>query len=139
MYRPASARALDAYRHIGVETSMATTDQHQIVTLLYDGFLQALNEARGALARQDVLAKCNAINRALRILTEGLGTALDRQDGGEIARNLSALYDYCMFKLVHANAKNDDAALQEVYGLIEPIAQSWKSIRAEVTRTGSAS
>lgn len=139
MYRPASARALDAYRHIGVETSMTTLDQHQIVNLLYEGFLQAVNEARGALARGDVLAKCNAVNRALRILTEGLGTALDRQDGGELARNLSALYDYCMYRLTEANARNDDTLFKEVHGLIEPIAQSWKAIRPEVTGPGSAS
>jgi flagellar secretion chaperone FliS len=138
MYRPASARALNAYRNIGVETSVATMDQHQIVALLYEGFLQAVNEARGALARRDILTKCNAINRALRILTEGLGTALDRQDGGELARNLSALYDYCMYRLAEANAKNDDAMLQEIYGLIEPIALSWKSIRGQVTPGGAS-
>ncbi len=129
MFRPASTRSADAYRRINVETSMHTIDQHQIVSLLFDGMLQSLAAARGALARGDVAGKCNAISRALRILEEGLSTGLDRVDGGELAANLAALYDYCTRRLILANAQNDDAILQEVQRLIEPVAQGWKGIK----------
>ncbi len=71
-------------------------------------------------------AKCNGISKAIRILEEGLNTALDREDGGELAENLGALYDYCMRRLILANARNDDAMMQEVQRLIEPMAQGWK-------------
>lgn len=129
MYQTASRPRADAYRRIGVETSMHTIDQHQIIVLLYEGLLQEIVRARGALARQDVPAKCDAITRALRILQEGLMTGLDLVDGGEIAQNLNALYEYCVQQLVLANARNDDALLKEVYGLIEPVAQGWKAIK----------
>lgn len=129
MFRTASPRSADAYRRINVETSMHTIDQHQIVSLLFDGMLQALAAARGALARGDVAGKCNAITRALRILEEGLSTGLDRVDGGELAENLAALYDYCTRRLILANAQNDDAILQEVQRLIEPVAEGWKAIK----------
>ncbi len=129
MYQTASRPRADAYRRIGVETSMHTIDQHQIIVLLFDGLLREIARARGALARQDVPGKCEAIARAMRILEEGLITGLDLVDGGEIAQNLSALYNYCLHQLVMANAKNDDAMLQEVYALIEQIAQGWKEIK----------
>lgn len=129
MYQTASRPRADAYRRIGVETSMHTIDQHQIIVLLYDGLLQEIARARGALARQDVPAKCDAITRALRILEEGLITGLDMVDGGEIAQNLNALYHYCVQQLVLANARNDDSLLQEVHGLIDSIAQGWKAIK----------
>jgi flagellar protein FliS len=129
MFRPASSRSADAYRRINVETSMHTIDQYQIVSLLFDGMLQSLAAARGALARGDIPGKCNAISRALRILEEGLSTGLDRVDGGQLAENLAALYDYCTRRLILANAQNDDAILQEVQRLIEPVAQGWKSIK----------
>ncbi len=136
MYQTASRPRADAYRRIGVETSMHTIDQHQIIVLLYDGLLQEIARARGALARQDVPAKCDAITRALRILQEGLMTGLDLVEGGEIAQNLNALYEYCAHQLVMANARNDDARLQEVYALIEPVAQGWKSIKQPGQGTG---
>jgi flagellar secretion chaperone FliS len=136
MYQTASRPRADAYRRIGVETSMHTIDQHQIIVLLYDGLLQEIARARGALSRQDVPAKCDAITRALRILQEGLMTGLDLVEGGEIAQNLNALYEYCAHQLVMANARNDDARLQEVYALIEPVAQGWKSIKQPGQGTG---
>ena len=86
----------NAYQRINVETSMHTLDQHQLVSLLYEGVLTSLATARGALARGDVATKCNAISKAVRIIEEGLSTALDIEAGGELAQNLSALYDYSL-------------------------------------------
>lgn len=117
---------------------MHTIDQYQIVSLLFDGMLQSLAAARGALARGDVLAKCEAIARALRILEEGLSTGLDRIDGGELAENLAALYDYCTRRLILANAKNDDAILQEIQRLIETVAQGWKGMKQGATAEPAA-
>ena len=63
------------------------------------------------------------MTKAIRILDEGLNTALDREEGGELAVNLGTLYDYCIRRLTLANARNDDAMLLEVQRLIEPVAQ----------------
>ena len=129
MFSAYSPRAANAYQRINVETSMHTIDQHQLVALLYEGVLSSIATARGALARGDVLGKVNAISKALRILEEGLITALDRVDGGELARNLGDLYEYCMRRLILANARNDDAMMQEVMRLIEPVALGWNEIK----------
>ena len=129
MFSAYSPRAANAYQRINVETSMHTMDQHQLVSLLYEGVLNAIATARGALARGDVLAKVNAISKAVRILEEGLSTSLDKVDGGELAENLGALYDYCMRRLILANARNDDAIMQEVMRLIEPVALGWNEIK----------
>ena len=65
---------------------------------------------------------------AVRILEEGLKASLNIAGGGELAENLSNLYDYCIVQLTKANAFNDDALLVEVRGLIETVAQSWQEI-----------
>jgi len=137
MFSPARPGAADAYRRIGFQTSMHTVDQHQIVNLLFDGLLNELARARGAIQRGELETKIDAISRALRILEEGLSTGLDRVDGGEIAQNLSTLYDYCMRQLVLANVRNDESLVQEVQSLIEPIAQSWKEIRTQAAGQGA--
>ncbi|MBS0507572.1 MAG: flagellar export chaperone FliS [Proteobacteria bacterium] len=129
MFSTFSPRSAAAYQRINVETSMHTIDQHQLVSLLYDGVLGAIATARGALARGDVSTKCGSIAKAVRILEEGLMTALDRQAGGVLAENLGALYDYSLRRLILANARNDDAMLHEVARLIEPIAQGWKDMK----------
>ena len=128
MFSAYSPRAANAYQRINVETSMHTIDQHQLVSLLYEGVLNAVATARGAMARGDVLGKVNGISKAVRILEEGLSTALDKEDGGELAQNLGDLYDYCLHRLILANARNDDAMMLEVMRLIEPVAQGWNEI-----------
>ena len=129
MFTAYNPRAASAYQRINVETSMHTVVQHQLVSLLYDGVLGAITSARGALARGDVPLKCSSISKAIRIIEEGLGTALDRDGGGELAQNLGALYDYCLQRLIQANIRNDDAILEEVARLIEPIPQGWNEIK----------
>lgn len=129
MFGSPSSRAASAYQRINVETSMHTIDQHQLVSLLFKGIIEAIATARGALQRGDVALKCNSISKAIRIIEEGLSTALDRENGGEIAENLGALYDYSVRRLITANTKNDDAILLEVQRLIEPLEQSWSAMR----------
>jgi flagellar protein FliS len=129
MFSALNPRAANAYQRINVETSMHTIDQHKLVSLLLEGALSAIATARGAMARGDVAGKCNAIAKAIRIIEEGLSTALDKVDGGELAQNLGALYDYCVNRLILSNARNDDAMMQEVMRLIEPVALGWDEIK----------
>ena len=129
MFTAFTSRSASAYQRINVETSMHTIDQYQLVNLLLEGLLQAVATARGALTRGDVRAKCSSIAKAVRILEEGLMTSLDLEAGGEIAANLEAVYDYALRRLIEANAGNDDAKLQEVARLIEPIALAWKEMK----------
>ena len=129
MFSAYSPRAANAYQRITVETSLHTLDLHQLVSLLYEGVLNAVATARGAMARGDVLGKVNGISKAVRILEEGLSTALDKEDGGELAQNLGDLYDYCLHRLILANARNDDAMMLEVMRLIEPVALGWNEIK----------
>lgn len=131
-HRPRSA---NAYQRIQFETHAHQTDRLQMVALLYQGVLDAIATARGAMARGDVHGKVQAIAKATRILDEGLGLALDQRAGGALAHNLGALYDYCMQRLILANARNDDAMMREVTQLIKPVAEGWNAI---ITRPDAA-
>jgi flagellar protein FliS len=100
--------------------------------MLFDGLVGALAEARGAMRSRNIPAKCNAIGRALRIVDEGLGAALDESAGGALASDLSALYSYIGLRLTHANLHNDEAALEECGRLIEPLRSAWAEIADQV-------
>jgi flagellar secretion chaperone FliS len=128
MYTPPSLRAAAAYRSVGAESGIAEASPHQLIHLLFEGLQQSLNAARGALERGDVAAKGAQIQRAVRLLEEGLKAGLDEVRGGELAGRLRSLYDYCIERLTHANARNDGGALAEVSALIGPLAQAWKQM-----------
>ena len=130
MFISINSRAAAAYKRVAADTSVQGADPHQLVSMLFDTLLQSLVRARGALKTRDIAAKGVAIGKAVRILEEGLKAGLNMEQGGELAQNLRAVYDYSILRLTQANLHNDDAALTEVVALIEPVADSWKQIKA---------
>ncbi len=128
MYTPVSSRAASAYRQVGVQSGVDGASLHTLIKMLFDGLIQSLNAARGALQRGDIAEKGRQIGKAVRILEEGLKGGLNPAQGGEIASNLAALYDYCVSRLTLANMRNDLALVEEVVSLIAPVAQSWSEI-----------
>ena len=128
MFTPVSSRAASAYRQVGVQSGLESASPHRLVQMLFDGLLQNLNTAIGALQRGDIELKGQQIGRAVRILEEGLKGGLNREQGGELAANLGSLYDYCVQRLTLANLRNDTAPLEEVMALMSPVAKSWQEI-----------
>jgi flagellar protein FliS len=125
---PRATASAGAYRTVGVETGVAGASAHQLVTMLFDGYNDAIAQARSALAARNVEAKCKAISRAVRIVDEGLKASLDPA-GGELSANLGALYGYVALRLTEANLKNDLAALEECSQLMAPVRSAWVAIR----------
>jgi flagellar protein FliS len=128
MFAPANARAMSAYRQVGVQSMVDSASPQQLIKMLFDGLLASINAARGAIERGDINEKVRHIGKAVRILQEGLLGALDREKGGELAGNLASLYEYCTTRLTLANARNDASMVDEVAGLVNTVAQGWNEI-----------
>ena len=128
MFTSVSSRAAFAYKRSSVEASVEQADPHRLVSLLFDALQQTVAAARLSIQNKDIPTKVYKIGHAIRILEEGLKAPLDLKNGGEIAANLNAVYDYCIDRLALANARNDVALLDEVVRLIEPISSGWKQI-----------
>ncbi len=117
-----------AYSAIGMETGVFAASPHQLIVMLFDGAKVALNNAIHALHSGQIQTKGRSISHAIRIISEGLQSSLNKQAGGEIAQNLDALYDYMCRRLVQANAENSEAMITEVLGLLDTIRDAWVQI-----------
>ena len=116
------------YQQVGLETRLSGASPHQMVAMLFDGWMEAVAQARGALRSGDLVAKGEAIGRAVRIVDEGLRAGLDLQAGGTLARDLHELYGYLSLRLTVANLRNDESALDECQRLMRPLQEAWASI-----------
>jgi flagellar secretion chaperone FliS len=117
-----------AYKDVGVETSVMSANPHRLVLMLFDGALVAVAQAKGHLEQRDVPGKCAAITKAIAIISEGLRASLDIQAGGELAARLDALYEYMAMRLLAANAHNDATVLEEVRSLLLELRGAWEEI-----------
>ena len=123
-----------AYAQVGVETGVTAASPHQLVQMLFDGLLDAVARARGALRERQIDAKGRAIGRAVRIVNEGLRSNLNLQQGGGLAADLDALYGYITLTLTEANLENNDAKLDECRRLVEPLREAWVAIAPNVAK-----
>lgn len=124
-----ASSAIKAYTRVGIESGATAADPHRLISMLFQGALLAIANAKNAMLRRDISAKGNAISKAISIIDEGLNASLDKEVGGELAHNLSSLYEYMSMRLMFANLKNDMAALDEVARLLAELKEAWEGIR----------
>ncbi|SDX34085.1 flagellar protein FliS [Allochromatium warmingii] len=129
----AMRKELNQYRQAGPIAEIAVADPHRLTQMLFEGALERIAVARGAMAQNNVALKGQKINQAMDIIG-ALRGALDLQRGGEIAANLDALYDYMIRRLVTGNARNDANILEEVAGLLREIKAGWDGIPEQLRR-----
>jgi len=122
----------NAYALVGVETSVNTASAHKLIELLFNGFMDSIALARGAMRAGQIEVKGKAISRAACIIDEGLKASLDLKAGGGLALDLDSLYAYVSLRLMVANVRNDESALDECVRLIEPLREAWIAIGPQV-------
>ncbi|MFO0752772.1 MAG: flagellar export chaperone FliS [Thermodesulfovibrionales bacterium] len=111
------------------ENQIATADPLKMVVMLYDGAIRFLRVSLVVVTKQriNVKRKLKYLEKACKII-EYLQSCLDREQGGEIARNLNDLYDYILVRLTQANFSNDPHTINEVIRLLIPLRDAWEEI-----------
>lgn len=127
MFTPRRSAA-QVYGQIGVETGVAAANPHKLVVMLFDGALLAVANAGRYMQERNIAERTRCIKHATNIIILGLKASLDKDKGGDLARNLDDLYDYMCTRLMHANATNDPGILDEVSQLLSDIRSAWLEI-----------
>jgi flagellar protein FliS len=118
----------NAYQAVQVGTGVDGASPHQLIAMLFDGLIDCIAQARGAIRAGKIEEKGRAISRAVRIVDEGLKAGLNLKEGGALAAQLNDLYAYMALRLTQANLRSDEAALDECVQLIEPLRSAWAQI-----------
>jgi flagellar protein FliS len=123
-----------------LKTQVTTVDGGKLIVLLYEGAIKFLRKAQESIETKDIKQRHNSIVRALNIIDE-LRNSLNFSQGGEIAKNLQALYLFMNRHLTLANAKNDPKMIQEVINLLASLKEAWETIltKPEVIKSSAKS
>ncbi len=119
-----------AYAQVDLHSRLAGATPHQLITMLFEGAHSAIVRARLYFENGNIAKRGEMISKAINIIDNGLRSALDHEKGGEIARDLEALYSYMSRTLLQANLNNDPSSLAHVGEILMNIAETWKEIES---------
>ena len=122
-----SQSALKQYAQVGAHSGIVYANPHQLVQMLLSGALDRVAMAKGHMMRAEIGQKAECISRSIAII-DGLRMSLNKDMGGELARNLDDLYDYMARKLLEANSQDKPKLLDEVSSLLAEIKDAWDAI-----------
>ncbi len=116
-------KAANAY----FQTKVSTTDQGQLLIMLYDGALRYLAQARDKMLAKDYAAKGILISKVIDIINE-LSASLNLEKGGSLATNLNNLYVLCTARLLQANLKMNLESLDSVVQILSGLRSAYAQI-----------
>jgi len=118
------AMPIDTYRAV----EATTADPLALTLLLFDEAIRRLSDAARALARGDRATFARSQNAAHAIVYT-LSENVDAARGGEIARNLTRLYDFMLRHLTEGLLRLEAGPLDEVRGLLTELRDGFAGIR----------
>jgi len=122
-----------------IQVAKTTIDSKEMILLkLLEGSVRFMQAARQGLRARNPKVKGENVSRVIAIV-RALDAALDREIGGSLADNLSALYWYILNRLTVANFKDDDEIMGEVEGLLSTIREGFVSAYEKETAAASSS
>lgn len=119
----------DSYRSVDLEARAASASPYELVLILFDGLLDELARARGHIEHKRYQQKGASLEKCLNILN-GLSSALDYEQGGEVVQDLARLYDYCIYRLSEISVSLSLEDLDEVVKLLGVMREGWEGVNA---------
>ncbi len=109
------------------QMDVRTASPEALVSRLYERAIRCTRQA-GELSSGDPTPERAALLRKSLDIVSELRNALDFERGGEIARNLDALYEFVNERLVRAGIETDDRASAEALRILEILAAPWRQL-----------
>src|SRR5690349_10133133 len=91
-----------------ISNRVMTASPMELVRILYEASVQSVDEALSALHSGDILARGEAVNKAIEILAE-LRMSLRRDVQEEYSNTLAELYGYIQHQLIRAHAEQSES------------------------------
>ena len=115
------------YQSVDLQSRIEGASPHQLVQILFEELLKALDAMAVAARRRDFGQRGERQSRALSIL-DGLETSLDFEKGGEIARGLAGIYRDARRLVVLGARDNDCERVNQAREMIAEVASAWGAI-----------
>ncbi|HOK88066.1 MAG TPA: flagellar export chaperone FliS [Fervidobacterium sp.] len=118
------------------EQMVMTASPAKLIEMLLDKAISIIEEAKALIDEKNFKGANEKIIRAQDIVME-LNLSLDIEKGGDIAKNLRALYNYMYRTLVEANIRKDVKMLDDIKTLLSDLLSTWQEAMKKAGSTAS--
>ena len=116
-------RAHRTYAATQRETSVSSAKPVELVAMVYQRLLDHLQTGKIQMAEGSDSSE--SLTKAIDLITTGLESCLDKENGGEIAQNLAFIYDWAGKEIIRARLRRDPEMIQGVINAFVPLAEAW--------------
>ncbi|RCW47708.1 MULTISPECIES: flagellar export chaperone FliS [unclassified Halanaerobium] len=109
------------------QMQIKTAGPGKLLLMLYQGSIKFMKVAVKEIEMNNIEAAHENIIKAQNIILELKGT-LNKEQGGEIAKNLERLYNFIYQELLRANLRKEKEHIENVIPLVEELFESYQEI-----------
>jgi flagellar protein FliS len=121
------AAASRRYAAIDAGSKIEGATPHQLVKILFDELLLAMEASALSMAANDSAKARDKQIRALTLL-HALDSSLDFEKGGDVAMSLGVIYREVRQRMLAAVPANDSARMMSAHAVIADISGAWGQI-----------
>lgn len=126
---------LKAYKKVDIESSIMSSEPHQIILMMFDGAIQSLAVAKGAIERKDFELKSQSVTKFINIVS-ALRNSLDFDAEPVVSKRFDDLYVYCLDVINDINLSMDASRTDEIIELLKPLRNAWSEMPAAAKQEG---
>ena len=115
------------YRKTSVNAELAYAEPYTITKALFNGLVERLGQAKGAIERNELEEKAKRLAAAADII-KYLKDTLDPSHAPEVANNLVLIYDFMLDRIAEATLKVDPKPIDDAIRVFMPIKEAWDSL-----------
>lgn len=117
---------INNYKRTGIETA----GKLDLVIMCYEKTIQLLMQAKRHFKENEIEEKARKMQKALDIINE-LQCCLNIEEGGQIAKNLDAIYTYLNKRLLLGDIKKELAVFDESVRILSELKEAWVGIASD--------
>ena len=121
-----SPRGAMRYASNSVETGVQSSNPQQLIVMVYEHLFDHLKIGKNELeaGRYGI----EPFTKAAELIQQGLLACLDYKDGGEVAQNLGAIYEWALREIISARISKSPQKIQEVLDVLTPLYEAWLAL-----------
>ena len=120
------SKAIKAYSDSSINTSVSISTSSELIVLVFEKIFDYLRVGKVAIENNKLaIEEFTKINDLINL---GLVASLNKEEGGEIAKNLEFIYLWAMNKITEARLTKSHEKIDDVTRVLMPIYESWQSL-----------